>query len=88
MRRYDPDYASIDGAFTAGFDLKELAAPESGTAAEAADNIIARAMEAFEGPIIGAINGHAITGGFALAQLVTLSLLRSRRFRHPCEWVF
>ena len=41
-------------AFSAGFDLKELAAPESGTAAETADNIIARAMEAFEGPIIGA----------------------------------
>ena len=54
-------------AFSAGFDLKELAAPESGTAAETADNIIARAMEAFEGPIIGAINGHAITGGFELA---------------------
>ncbi len=54
-------------AFSAGFDLKELASPASGTAAETADNIIARAIEAFEGPIIGAINGHAITGGFELA---------------------
>ena len=25
------------------------------------------AMEAFEGPIIGAVNGHAVTGGFELA---------------------
>lgn len=53
-------------AFCAGFDLKELASSES-DASEEADNTIARAMEAFEGPIIGAINGHAITGGFEMA---------------------
>ena len=53
-------------AFCAGFDLKELAATDS-DAAQEADNSIARAMEAFAGPIIGAINGHAITGGFEMA---------------------
>lgn len=53
-------------AFCAGFDLKELSASD-GDASEEADNRIARAMEAFKGPIIGAINGHAITGGFEMA---------------------
>jgi enoyl-CoA hydratase len=53
-------------AFCAGFDLKELAA-SADDASQEADNTIARAMEAFEGPIIGAINGHAITGGFEMA---------------------
>ncbi len=58
-------------AFTAGLDLKELAsAPDGG--AEASDavsgggNVVA-AIESFPGPVIGAINGFAITGGFELA---------------------
>ena len=51
-------------AFCAGFDLKELSEEDPDTAA---DNAMARAMEAFEGPIIGAVNGHAVTGGFELA---------------------
>ncbi|MFT4824842.1 MAG: enoyl-CoA hydratase [Halioglobus sp.] len=53
-------------AFCAGFDLKELSSSD-GSASEEADNTVARAMEAFEGPIIGAINGHAVTGGFEMA---------------------
>jgi enoyl-CoA hydratase len=53
-------------AFCAGFDLRELAESNS-TPDQEADNAMARAMEAFDGPIIGAINGHAITGGFELA---------------------
>ena len=53
-------------AFCAGFDLKELASSTT-DASEEADNIIARAMEEFPGPIIGAINGHAVTGGFEMA---------------------
>jgi len=53
-------------AFCAGFDLKELG--DSGeNPDQEADNAMARAMEAFKGPIIGAINGHAVTGGFELA---------------------
>ena len=53
-------------AFCAGFDLKELGNSDSDASVEA-DNTIARAMAAFAGPIIGAINGHAITGGFEMA---------------------
>lgn len=53
-------------AFCAGFDLKELSRND-GDVSEEADNKVARAMEAFDGPIIGAINGHAITGGFEMA---------------------
>jgi enoyl-CoA hydratase len=54
-------------AFCAGFDLKELGSGATTNTAEEADNIVAQAMEAFEGPIIGAINGHCITGGFEMA---------------------
>jgi enoyl-CoA hydratase/carnithine racemase len=54
-------------AFCAGFDLKELGSGETANTAEEADNVVAQAMEAFEGPIIGAINGHCITGGFEMA---------------------
>jgi enoyl-CoA hydratase len=53
-------------AFCAGFDLKELSNSDS-DASQEADNAVARAMEAFDGPIIGAINGHAVTGGFEMA---------------------
>jgi enoyl-CoA hydratase len=54
-------------AFCAGFDLKELGSSNTTNTAEEADNAIARAMDAFDGPIIGAINGHCITGGFEMA---------------------
>jgi len=54
-------------AFCAGFDLKELGSGHSANAAEEVQNELAWAMEAFEGPIIGAINGHAVTGGFEMA---------------------
>lgn len=54
-------------AFCAGFDLKELGSGDASNTAEEADNVVAQAMEAFEGPIIGAINGHCITGGFEMA---------------------
>ncbi len=57
-------------AFSAGLDLKELGS--SGGVAEAAGSGGAvldpvRALARFRGPIIGAINGVAITGGFELA---------------------
>ena len=54
-------------AFCAGFDLKELGSQEALNTAEEADNVVAQAMAAFDGPIIGAINGHCITGGFEMA---------------------
>ena len=68
----DPDIRVIiltgsGKAFCAGFDLKELGSEDSDNAAEEVNNVVARAMEAFEGPIIGAINGHCITGGFEMA---------------------
>ncbi|MDG2273145.1 MAG: enoyl-CoA hydratase [Halioglobus sp.] len=54
-------------AFCAGFDLKELGSNDSSSAAEEADNVVAHAMRSFTGTIIGAINGHCITGGFEMA---------------------
>lgn len=54
-------------AFCAGFDLKELGSSDTDNSAEEADNVVARAMQKFDGPIIGAINGHCITGGFEMA---------------------
>jgi enoyl-CoA hydratase len=54
-------------AFCAGYDLKELSAGATGDTADTASSDMADAMADFSGPIIGAINGHAITGGFELA---------------------
>jgi enoyl-CoA hydratase len=54
-------------AFCAGYDLKELSAGATGETADTATSDMADAMADFGGPIIGAINGHSITGGFELA---------------------
>jgi enoyl-CoA hydratase len=57
-------------AFTAGLDLKELGSDPSAlgaaNATEAHDNPVA-AIEGCGKPVIGAINGAAITGGFEVA---------------------
>ena len=55
-------------AFTAGLDLKELGASDPSTAVfgQAVPDPVT-ALSLFSGPIIGAINGVAITGGFELA---------------------
>ncbi len=55
-----------DRAFTAGLDLKELGAGASiADAVDVEDPV--KSIEQFSGPVIGAINGVAITGGFELA---------------------
>ncbi len=56
-------------AFCAGLDLKELGRGEGpvGGSSRAPQPDILSAMNAFPGPIIGAINGVAVTGGFELA---------------------
>jgi enoyl-CoA hydratase len=57
-------------AFCAGLDLKELSRPGpdrgSDRPQETAHDIV-RVIEAFDRPVIGAINGVAVTGGFELA---------------------
>ena len=72
----DPDIraAIITGAgraFCAGLDLKELGSGASsvGNAVEGGGDRKdpVQALDQFSGPIIGAINGVAITGGFELA---------------------
>jgi enoyl-CoA hydratase len=70
---FDPEVrvAILTGAgraFCAGLDLKELGSgegPVGGRRGEEPD--IMKAMAGFAGPIIGAINGVAVTGGFELA---------------------
>ena len=72
----DPDVRVIiltgagERAFTAGLDLKELGADTSNlgdaNATEAHRNPV-KAIEGCTKPVIGAINGVAITGGFELA---------------------
>ena len=56
-------------AFSAGVDLKELA---GGNGMMSADNLgpdtqIVKAMRECRAPIIGAVNGFAVTGGFEIA---------------------
>lgn len=53
-------------AFSAGIDLVELGG-ESADDSGAGERSMIAALDDFEGPIVGAINGHAITGGFELA---------------------
>src|SRR5215217_8017718 len=53
-------------AFCAGLDLKELGSGGSIASLIENDDPV-RALELFTGPIIAAINGVAVTGGFELA---------------------
>src|SRR6185369_891501 len=56
-------------AFCAGMDLKELGSTKTtlNNDTVGGESDIIQAMTSFDRPIIGAINGFAITGGFELA---------------------
>ncbi|WP_395699264.1 enoyl-CoA hydratase [Aquabacterium sp.] len=56
-------------AFCAGLDLKEIGAGDGslGTRSAERPRDPVQALMRFDGPIIGAINGAAVTGGFELA---------------------
>ena len=55
-------------AFTVGLDLKELGG-EVGATAAVSSQALSDAMTGLSQPVIGAINGFAITGGFELALM-------------------
>lgn len=61
-------------AFTAGVDLKEAGQTGFALGVDGGDIDLARGLSAFPWPIIGAINGFAITGGFELALMCDVLL--------------
>ncbi len=56
-------------AFTAGLDLKELGGERDADTTAVSDRDLSRVFAELGRPIIGAINGYAITGGFEMALM-------------------
>ena len=69
-------------AFTVGLDLKELGGETA--AATVVNKDLGKAMLQVNKPIIGAINGYAITGGFELALMCDFMLASEQIRRHSC----
>lgn len=61
-------------AFTAGIDLKEAGQTGFALGADGGEIDLAKGLAAFPWPIVGAINGFAITGGFELALMCDVLL--------------
>lgn len=61
-------------AFTAGVDLKEAGQTGFALGADGGEIDLAKGLAGFPWPIIGAINGFAITGGFELALMCDVLL--------------
>jgi enoyl-CoA hydratase len=55
------------GTFCAGLDLKEIGGSDAALQAALTEAPVVDAMARFPGPVIGAIHGAALTGGFELA---------------------
>ncbi len=64
-------------AFCAGLDLGELGSREGQPLGAFSDGDLIGAIRGFPGPVIGAVNGFAITGGFELALACDLLIASS-----------
>ncbi|MEL6285440.1 MAG: enoyl-CoA hydratase [Pseudomonadota bacterium] len=75
----DPDIRAVvltgaGRAFTAGVDLKEAGETGFALGADGGSIDLGQALAAYHWPIVGAINGFAITGGFELALMCDVLL--------------
>jgi enoyl-CoA hydratase/carnithine racemase len=74
----------VGRAFSAGQDLKEMAKLAAGEPADAGFPVLLEAVQAFDKPLIAAVNGFAIGIGFTLLPHCDLVLVaESSRFRTP-----
>lgn len=87
--REDPAIGAVvltgeGAAFSAGFDLEEFGQPERFDAILASSSRYHRDVWAFPKPVVAAVNGAAMGGGFDLACLCDLRLASPRAsFGHP-----